>query len=72
MSSAQWGFGFHDYGNAVAGFLPGQRAFGKRVGTVLPEYLVDVYVCRHEVSPKKKPGHEDRARASLWKRKWDQ
>ncbi len=58
----------HHYGDAVAGFLPGQRAFGWRTGAVLMEYSVDIDRCRHQGSPKEKPGHEDRASCGNGKR----
>ncbi len=51
----------HHHRDAVAGFLSGQRAFGWRTGAVLKEYSLDIDRCRHQGSPKKKPGHEDRA-----------
>jgi hypothetical protein len=54
-------FRLHHHGDAIAGFLPGQRAFGWRTGAALTEYPVDFDHCGHQGFPKKKPGHEDRA-----------
>ena len=62
------GFRLDDDGDAVACFFPGQRALGWGIFVILTKYLIDVDDARSWETPKKKPGHKDRANRKKTKR----